>query len=68
MGLEGRKPVFGGLRATNALTCLIRAVWSAPLLFAYWKPTISKISLFQLISVALSYSENRFSHDEAHLI
>ena len=38
MGLVARKPVFGGLRTTKAQTSLpIRAVWSAPLLFAFLK-------------------------------
>ena len=38
MGLNARKPVFGGLRTTQAQTSLrIRAVWSAPLLFAFCK-------------------------------
>ena len=38
MGLDARKPVFGGLRTTQAQTSLrIRAVWSAPLLFAFCK-------------------------------
>ena len=37
-GLDVRKPVFGGLGTTQAQTSLrIRAVWSAPLLFAFWK-------------------------------
>ena len=38
MGLDARKPVFGGLRTTQAQTSLrIRAVCSAPLLFAFCK-------------------------------
>ena len=38
MGLDARKPVFGGLRITQAQTSLrIRAVCLAPLLFAFWK-------------------------------
>ena len=38
MGIDARKPVFGGLRTTKAQTSLrICAVWSAPLLFTYWK-------------------------------
>ena len=38
MGLVTRKPVFGGLRTTKAQTSLhIRAVCSAPLLFAFLK-------------------------------
>ena len=38
MGLDARKPVFKSLRTTQAQTSLrIRAVWSAPLLFAFWK-------------------------------
>ena len=38
MGLDVRKPVFGGLWTTQAQTSLrIHAVWSAPLLFAFWK-------------------------------
>ena len=46
MGLVARKPVFGGLRITKAQTSLrVRAVWSAPLLFAYWK--VSYLYLLQ---------------------
>ena len=39
MGLKGtRKPVIRGLRTTQAQTSLrIRAVWSAPVLFPFWK-------------------------------
>ena len=38
MDLDARKPVFVGLRTTQVQTSLrIRAVWSAPLLFAYWE-------------------------------
>ena len=38
MGLDARKPVFGGLRTTQAQTSLrIGAVCSAPLLFTFWK-------------------------------
>ena len=38
MGLDARKPVFGGLRTTQAQTSLsFRTDWSAPVLFAYWK-------------------------------
>ena len=37
-GLDARKPVFGGSWTTQAQTNLrIPAVWSAPLLFAFWK-------------------------------
>ena len=36
--LDARKSVFGGKQTTKAQTSLrIRAVWSAPLLFAYCK-------------------------------
>ena len=46
MGLDMRKPVFGGLRTTQAQISLrIRAVWSAPLLFAYRK--VSYLDLLQ---------------------
>ena len=46
MGLDERKPVFGGFRTTEAQTSLrVRAVRSAPLLFAYWK--ISYLNLLQ---------------------
>ena len=49
MGLDARKPVFGGLRTTQAQTSLrIRAVWSAPLLFAIWK--VSYVNLLQVKS------------------
>ena len=38
--------VFGGLQTTQAQTSLrIRAVWSAPLLYAYWK--VSYLDLLQ---------------------
>ena len=38
MGLDTRKPVFGDLGTTKAQTSLrICAVWSAPLLYAFWK-------------------------------
>ena len=37
MGLDARKPVFGGLRTTKAQTSLGCAFWWAPLLFANWK-------------------------------
>ena len=38
MGLDARKPVFGGLRTTQAQASLrFRAVWSAPLLIAFGK-------------------------------
>ena len=47
MGLNARKPVFGGLPATQAQTSLrIRAVWSVPLLFAFWKE--SYVNLLQV--------------------
>ena len=47
MGLDARKPVFSGLRTTQAQTSLrIRAVWSAPLLFAFWK--VSYVNLLQV--------------------
>ena len=38
IGFVERNPVFGGLRTTQAQTSLrISAVWSTPLLFAFWK-------------------------------
>ena len=38
LGLNARKPVFGGLPTTQAQTSLrIRADWSVPLLFAFLK-------------------------------
>ena len=47
MGYDVRKPVFRGLQTTMAQTSLhIRAVWSAPLLFAYWK--VSYLNLLQV--------------------
>ena len=46
MGLDARKPVFGGLWTTKAQTSLrIRAAWSVPLLFANWK--VSYLDLLQ---------------------
>ena len=58
MGLEAIKPVFRGLRTTQAQSSLrIRAVWSATLLFRVLESAISKlatseISFFYLVSVA----------------
>ena len=47
MGLVARKPVFGGLRTTQAQTSLrILAVWSAPLLFTLSRLATGKISIF----------------------
>ena len=47
MGPDARKPVFGGLRTTQAQTSLrICAVWSAPLLFPFWK--LSYVNLMQV--------------------
>ena len=46
VGLEARKHVFGYLQTTKGQTSLhIVAVWSAPLLFAYWK--VSHLDLLQ---------------------
>ena len=46
MGLDARKPVFGGLRTAKAQTSLrIRAVWSAPFLFAYWNLLLAKFQI-----------------------
>ena len=73
MGLDARKPVFGGLQATKAQTSLhMRAVSSATLLFAYLK-------VYQnLLQAKFHYSgwflyglsgnpEDRFSHIAAHI-
>ena len=52
MGRDARKPVFMGLRITQAQTSLhIRAVWSAPSLFAFWK-----ISYVNLLPVKFEFS------------
>ena len=50
------KPVFGGLPTTQAQTSLrIHAVWSAPLLFAYWKVSYLELlkGKFQFSSLSL---------------
>ena len=48
MGLDQRKPVFGGMRTTQVQTSLrIRTVWSAPFLLAFWKE--SYVNLLQVI-------------------
>ena len=81
MGLNARKPVFGGLRTTQAQTSLrIRADWSAPLFFAY--PEVSYLDLLRLIFQFLASlcslgdwfetcfvgnPEDRFSRGEAHI-
>ena len=50
--LDVRKPVFGGLQAIKAQTSLpIRAVWSAPLLFTFWK-----VSYQNLLQVKFQFS------------
>ena len=52
MVLDARKLVFGGLQTTQAQTSLrIRAVWSAPLLFAYWK-----VSYLDLLHAKFQFS------------
>ena len=46
-GLDTTKPVFGGLQTTQAQTSLpIRSVWSALLLFTYWK--VPYVNLLQV--------------------
>ena len=57
MGLDARKPVFGGLGTTKAQTSLrFRADLSAPLLFAHWKVYLNllqaKFQIFKRFSVA----------------
>ena len=73
LGLFARKPVFGGLRTTKAQTSLrIRAVWSAPFLFTFWKaPYLSLLQAkSQLVSIAeetglsLENPKDMFSRDE----
>ena len=52
MGLNARNPVFGGLQTTKTQTSLrIRAVWSAPLLFAY-----RKVSYVDLLHAKFQFS------------
>ena len=52
MGLDARKPVFGGLQTTQVQTSLrIRAVWSAPLLFA-----ITKVSYVNLLQAKIQFT------------
>ena len=48
MGLVARKPVFGGffLTTQSQNSLRIRAVWSAPLLFTFWK--VSYVNLLHL--------------------
>ena len=81
MGLVATKLVFWGLWTTQAQTSLrIRAVWSAPLLFAFWKILyvnlllvkfqFSRLSLLLRRLVWISLDENpedRFSLEEAHV-
>ena len=80
MGLDARKPVFGGLQTTQAQTTLrTRAVWSAPLLFAFWKEAYVKLLQvkFQFSSLFcwgdwfethfVGHTEDRFSRDEAYI-
>ena len=76
MGLDVRKSVFGGLRTTQAQTRLrIRSVWSAPLLFTFWK--VSYLDLLQVFSLCswgdwfetrfVGNPQDRFSHDKAQI-
>ena len=75
MGLVARKPVFGGLRSTQAQTSLrICAVWSAHLLFAYWKVSYQDLLLASLYSLGdwfeshfVGNPEDRFCRNEAHI-
>ena len=69
MGLVTKKPVFGGLGTTKAQTSLrICAVWSAPLLFPFWKaPYLSFLlvkSLFSVHPISPSGSEESPSGSE----
>ena len=84
MGLDARKPVFRGLRATKAQTSLrICADWSAPLLFAFWKvPYLNllqaKINFNFLASICswtgwfespfIGNPKDRLSRVEAHIL
>ena len=57
VGFNTRKSVFKGLQTTKVQISLrIQAVWSAPLLFAFWKESSKlpkiKIWIFLLVSVA----------------
>ena len=45
MGRVARKPVFVGLQTKAQTSLRIGAVWSVPLLFAYWK--VSYLDLLQ---------------------
>ena len=81
MGLDARKLVFGGLLSKQAQTSLhIRADWSAPLLFAFWK--VSSLNMlqakFDILAILCSWGdwfeshfdgnpEGRFSRYEAHI-
>ena len=52
MGLEAKKPVFGGLRTTQAQTSLcIRPEGSAPLFFTFWK-----VSYLELLRAKFQFS------------
>ena len=52
MGLNTWKPVFGGLQTTQAQTSLrIHAVWSVPLLLAFWE-----VSYVNLLMMKFQYS------------
>ena len=81
MSIDASKPVFGGLRTAKAQTSLrIPSVWSAPLLFAYWK--VSYLNLlqpkFQFLARLFSWAglnehdlvgnpKNRFCRTETHV-
>ena len=81
MGLDARKPVFGGLWTTKAQTSLhIRAVWSVPLSFVYSKVSYLDLlrTIFHFLPSLCSWAdwfescfvgnpEDRFSRDEAHI-
>ena len=69
MDLVEKKPVFGSFGITKSQTSLcIRAVWSAPLLFAFWKaPCLSLLqvkSLFSAHPTSPSWSEESPSGSE----
>ena len=83
MGLDGRKPVFRGLRTTHAQSSLrISTVWSAPkVVIRFYENTIYRLATEEIsIFLASHYSwgdwfetsfvgksEDRFSCDKAQI-
>ena len=68
LGLNVRKPVFGGLRTTKEQTSLcIHAVLLVPLFFAYWKVSYLDLLRAKFQISTLGNPKHRFCRVEAKI-